>query len=63
MDQHRDLAFGVDPQHVRALRLVEVLHVKRHHDEVEVQTFLQSGDLSLRLRTCSRGQRTSAYGL
>src|SRR4029077_4614311 len=48
VDQHRDLAFGVDPQHVRVLRLVEVLHVERHHDEVEVQTFLQSSDLSLR---------------
>jgi hypothetical protein len=47
IDHDGNLSLGIDPQHLRMLRLIAPFHVKRHHDQFERDSFLASRDFNL----------------
>jgi len=47
VDQHRNLALGIDAQHLGMLGLIERLHLERHHDQLDTELLLKGCDLGL----------------
>ena len=46
------LPLGIDAKNIGMLRLIQPLHLERHHHKLEIQTLFRGSDLGFRSQTC-----------